>query len=694
LLLERTADLAETCGDAESAGTLRRELGKPAAAQTAVVVVGETKRGKSSLINALLGRERLLPVDADVATSVHLAIHHATRPGARVTLGREAGPEVVDVDLEAIGDFASVAGNPGNEKDVVSVEIGLPDPLLAQGLTLVDTPGVGGLEAGHAAITLAQLAHADALLFVLDATAPLTAGELQFLLSATERIETVIFALTKIEAFPGWQQILEEDRTLVARHAPRYKECPFVPVSNLLKASADAAAHGGEGETAQDLLAESRFPALVDLLQTTVVGRAETLRVANRARLAVSVLADVEHDEQRRRRSAAGDPTLGAELEAEHARYSEFARAEARWRFDLAQQFTELQVDAGRELERALAELRKRAEAQIEGRGPDLSATLPRDLADALEGRWLDLNTILQVRSEQILEGLARTFELEGARIGVGDLALPERLRDLPEMRRSAEPAGERSMGALLAEYWPGVATSFTRKAILTSVGVAAGGFTVMGLLPLMAGGVAVQKVMGVHRKQLAMKTRSQTDARKFVAETLQDAGIELRAELQKRLARTRGAIEQEVGTRLGQRKEALTTAVEHHRRALKTAQSERAQAEAAANRNLAQVAELGQEAKGLLRDLDAGEGAPGQAADARPAGRPPAGRRPPAPRTVPAPRPPPRHGEHTRHRRRRAKPGWTRADGGLPGCSSQRRARSSTVDSATSTPHISSGLR
>jgi hypothetical protein len=57
----------------------------------AVVVVGETKRGKSSLINALLNTPGLSPVDVAVATSSYLVFQHAARDCARAVLRMDAG---------------------------------------------------------------------------------------------------------------------------------------------------------------------------------------------------------------------------------------------------------------------------------------------------------------------------------------------------------------------------------------------------------------------------------------------------------------------------------------------------------------------------------------------------------------------------------------------------------------------------
>ena len=69
----RTAD---PDAGAELAELRRRQVTRPS-----VVLVGETKRGKSSLVNALLGVPGLSPVDAAVATDTYL--HFTPGPAAR-----------------------------------------------------------------------------------------------------------------------------------------------------------------------------------------------------------------------------------------------------------------------------------------------------------------------------------------------------------------------------------------------------------------------------------------------------------------------------------------------------------------------------------------------------------------------------------------------------------------------------------
>ena len=56
--------------------------------------------------------------------------------------------------LDALAEYAAL--DPGarapEHEDVSQVQVRVPAPVLAGGLELIDTPGVGGLVAGHAAL--------------------------------------------------------------------------------------------------------------------------------------------------------------------------------------------------------------------------------------------------------------------------------------------------------------------------------------------------------------------------------------------------------------------------------------------------------------------------------------------------------------------------------------------------------------
>ena len=142
-----------------------------------LVVAGETSRGKSSLVNAMLGTPSLLPTGADVTTNVYVSLR-AGGPRALVRLEDGSAFETPFADLPR---WTTVAGRNVTDPQAVMVEIETPSALLERGLVVVDTPGVGGLDAAHSSATLVALERADALLFVLDAKAPISAPERAFL---------------------------------------------------------------------------------------------------------------------------------------------------------------------------------------------------------------------------------------------------------------------------------------------------------------------------------------------------------------------------------------------------------------------------------------------------------------------------------------------------------------------------------
>jgi hypothetical protein len=241
-------------GRATAAGA---RLHRPA---TVVCVVGEFKQGKSSLVNGLLGAN-VCPVDDDLATSAITLVRYGEQASA--TVRRRDGQESVaeQIPIEQLGGFVSEHGNPGNEKQVERVEISAPSAILRQGLALVDTPGMGGLGAGHAAATLSFLPFADGLILVSDASAELGAPEVEFLQRAVELCPTVLFAQTKIDLYPDWERIVDINKGHL--HSAGI-DIPVVAVSSMLRTEALAR----RDRALNDL---SRFPLLIDSLGTRVV---------------------------------------------------------------------------------------------------------------------------------------------------------------------------------------------------------------------------------------------------------------------------------------------------------------------------------------------------------------------------------------------------------------------------------------
>ena len=201
-----------------------------------VVAVGEKKRGKSSLINALVGLTSSrstwtsLPACTSPSTTPRTPPHGCTTP--RGPRGGRSGSTTSPSTRPVL-----ITGR-ACDYGVSQVAVLSPSPLLARGLTLIDTPGVGGLTAGHAAITLATLDRADALLFVVNGHTELTASELAFLERATERVSVVLFVLTQFDQAPEWRAVLARNRELIAGHAPRHANAPWFVVNSRARSDA------------------------------------------------------------------------------------------------------------------------------------------------------------------------------------------------------------------------------------------------------------------------------------------------------------------------------------------------------------------------------------------------------------------------------------------------------------------------
>jgi hypothetical protein len=183
---------------------LRQRL---AADRFQLAVVGQFKRGKSMLLNALLGADAL-PTGVIPVTAIPTFLQAAPAPRLRVTYtaGRSEefdadGPTALRKRLAA---FVTEEGNPRNILGIARVEVFLPSELLARGVVLIDTPGVGSTFHHNSAAADAVLPECDAALFVVSPDPPITEVEIQFLARVRRTVARVIVVLNKIDALePG-----------------------------------------------------------------------------------------------------------------------------------------------------------------------------------------------------------------------------------------------------------------------------------------------------------------------------------------------------------------------------------------------------------------------------------------------------------------------------------------------------------
>lgn len=157
-----------------------------------LVVVGLFKRGKSSIINALIGRE-LAPVAVTPLTSVITFFQYGSLTSAEVFF---KNGNHVSVDLHDIFLYISEENNPKNHKNVEFVRISTKAAIL-ENVILVDTPGLGSIFSHNTNTTLEFLPRIDAALFVLSADVPVSKADEEFLVKIKDTIPDVLFVLNK-----------------------------------------------------------------------------------------------------------------------------------------------------------------------------------------------------------------------------------------------------------------------------------------------------------------------------------------------------------------------------------------------------------------------------------------------------------------------------------------------------------------
>ncbi|MCK9931769.1 dynamin family protein [Frankia sp. Mgl5] len=591
------ADAVAGLGRPQAAEAIRAELGRTRSGAATVVVVGEKKRGKSSLINALVGRRGLLPVDEDVATSVHLVLRHAEEPTAWVSDAES--PTGREIPLSDVGEYAALDPLTGQarRRGVTGVEVGLPDPLLAKGMAVVDTPGVGGLVSGHAEITLATLARADALVFVVNGSSELTASECRFLEQATERIATVLFVLTQTDKYPGWRQVLDRNRALIATHAPRYTGAPWFAVSSREKLDAAAERAAGDGQLADTLLASSGFPALEAALVSQVAARAGALRLANVLTVTRPPLAQLAAERAQDLRSLNRDPTLVAEVTRRQQQLKALADQGAGWRGKLTGDVKALDREIRREYQRRVNKLRSLADRKIAEGGPDVLRELPGDLEAGVQGIWMDLETMLRQRITQIVRELGRTFDADGfAGVGV-ELAMPDGLRTLPSG----------AAGAAGTAGGPSVADQVERA--VTSVGIGAlfakaTAFVIGGIAAPVAAGLGIWALITRQRKNREEVARARGDARRYVNDVIAAIQTEVPSALQDALDRAISDVQRRVAAELEQTRRRLEQQLAEHRQNLKAAEEELTRKRAVVQQEIDTLTALNGQADSLAAQL------------------------------------------------------------------------------------------
>ncbi len=192
--LDRLAAMAEQLGEGSVSADVRQLLARIDEGRFYVACVGQFKRGKSTLLDAFVG-EPILPTGVVPVTAVPTVLRYGSQRAARVLIDAKWQT----ISPEDLPQYVSEELNPQNRKQVEGVDVFLPSPLLASGMCLVDTPGIGSVFSGNTETTKDFIPQIDAAILVVGADPPISGGELALIEAVAVNVDEILIVLNKID---------------------------------------------------------------------------------------------------------------------------------------------------------------------------------------------------------------------------------------------------------------------------------------------------------------------------------------------------------------------------------------------------------------------------------------------------------------------------------------------------------------
>lgn len=476
-LLSRTAAVATSAGRSDLADRVEVARARVLDPRRRIIVVGSLKQGKSQFVNSLLNLT-VCSVGDDETTAIPTVVSNAESFSAQLVLA-DPGSEPIRVDVPLEEVTAVTPASPRAQgREVLRLDIGVSSPLLADGLVLVDTPGVGGHGNPHAAGTLGLIPSADAVLVVSDASREFTEPELAFLRQVQGLCPAVAVLITKTDLYPHWRQIVEANRGHLDRAGIAVA---MLPVSSLLRSHALRL-------NDEELNAESGFGQLYAFLRDEVVARADVLA---RASVSLDVRSVTEHltlsfgselaalkDPERAAAAVAGLQRAKSAAEELHKRSSQ-------WQQTLGDGIADLASDIDHDLRDRLRRVTREAEETVDegdpgNDWPQLGEWLEEQIAASVGDNFVWAHERALWLSELVAEHFASSGAAALPNLDLGDLDnVLEPVSSLAELESGRVGITQKVLVGMRGSYGGvlmfGLITTFVGLSLLNPISIGAG---------------------------------------------------------------------------------------------------------------------------------------------------------------------------------------------------------------------------
>jgi len=220
-----------------------------------LVVIGRFSYGKTTFLNALLGRQ-LLKSDWRPNTAISTVLRYGT-PERFVVHYRAAVSVTVEDAADLAGELAKYISDTSIGKDssavmrgdvkslsaeIECVEVWLDSLFLRDHqVELIDTPGLGSVLEGHQRVTYNTVPQAHCVLFMTQSDLNIGEEEVGFLTSVTPLLDRFVYALTKADSLESAQKIRDAEQYLhdVLRAKLGIQNPPIKSISSILALEGD-----------------------------------------------------------------------------------------------------------------------------------------------------------------------------------------------------------------------------------------------------------------------------------------------------------------------------------------------------------------------------------------------------------------------------------------------------------------------